>query len=44
MVVPEDVQAVAPSVIAHRLNAASNSLEDAGLTLTEKIIRAVPVR
>jgi MoxR-like ATPase len=44
MVVPEDVQAVAPSVIAHRLNTAGNGLEDAGLVLTEKIIRAVPVR
>jgi len=44
MVVPEDVQAVAPSVIAHRLNAASNGLEDTGLSLTEKIIRSVPVQ
>jgi MoxR-like ATPase len=44
MVVPEDVQAVAPSVIAHRLSAASTGLEESGLVLTEKIIRAVPVR
>jgi MoxR-like ATPase len=44
MVVPEDVQAVAPSVMAHRLNAAASGLEDSGLSLTEKIIRAVPVR
>jgi MoxR-like ATPase len=44
MVVPEDVQAVAASVIAHRLNAISHSLEDTGLSLTEKIIRSVPVR
>jgi MoxR-like ATPase len=44
MVVPEDVQAVAPSVIAHRLNAVSNGLEDTGLALTEKIVRSVPVR
>jgi MoxR-like ATPase len=44
MVVPEDVQAVAPSIIAHRLNAAGSGLEDTGLALTEKIIRAVPVR
>jgi MoxR-like ATPase len=44
MVVPEDVQAVAPSVIAHRLGSASGGLEDSGLALTEKIIRSVPVR
>ncbi len=44
MVVPEDVQAVAPSVMAHRLNAASNGLDDNGLSLTEKIIRSVPVQ
>ena len=44
MVVPEDVQAVAPSIIAHRLNAAGHGLEDAGLALTEKIIRSVPIR
>jgi MoxR-like ATPase len=44
MVVPEDVQTVAPSIIAHRLNAAGSGLEDTGLALTEKIVRAVPVR
>jgi MoxR-like ATPase len=44
MVVPEDVQAVAPCVMAHRLNAISHGLEDSGLALTEKIIRSVPVR
>ena len=44
MVMPEDVQVVAPSVMAHRLNAASSSLDDSGLSLTDKIIRAVPVR
>ncbi len=44
MVLPEDVQAVAPSVIAHRLGSSAGALEDAGLSLTEKIIRAVPVR
>jgi hypothetical protein len=43
MVIPEDVQAVAPSVIAHRLGAAG-ALENTGLSLTEKIIRTVPVR
>jgi MoxR-like ATPase len=44
MVVPEDVQAVAPNVIAHRLGASSGAIEESGLSLTEKIIRAVPVR
>ena len=44
MVVPEDVQAVAPNVIAHRLGAGLGGTEDSGLTLTEKIIRSVPVR
>jgi len=44
MVVPEDVQAVAPSVIAHRLGSVGGGLEDTGLSLTEKIIRMVPVR
>jgi MoxR-like ATPase len=43
MVVPEDVQAVAPNVIAHRLGAGAAS-EDSGLTVTEKIIRSVPVQ
>ena len=44
MVVPEDVQAVAPNVIAHRLGSSVGGTEDSGLSLTEKIIRAVPVR
>ncbi|HUB67194.1 MAG TPA: MoxR family ATPase [Candidatus Methylacidiphilales bacterium] len=44
MVMPEDVQAVAPSVMAHRLSSGSGVLEDSGLALTEKIIRSVPVR
>jgi len=44
MVVPEDVQAVAPNVIAHRLGTSGSGLEETGLSLTEKIIRAVPVR
>src|SRR5471030_2922492 len=44
MVVPEDVQAVAPNVIAHRLGSSAGGTEDTGLSLTEKIIRAVPVR
>src|SRR5580658_10387684 len=37
MVVPEDVQAVAPNVIAHRLTAGLGGTEDSGLSLTEKI-------
>ena len=44
MVVPEDVQAVAPNVIAHRLASFAGGVEDTGLSITEKIIRAVPVR
>ncbi len=44
MVVPEDVQAVAPNVIAHRLGSANGGLEESGLALTEKILRSVPVR
>jgi MoxR-like ATPase len=44
MVVPEDVQAVAPNVIAHRIGSMAGGVEDTGLALTEKIIRAVPVR
>jgi MoxR-like ATPase len=44
MVVPEDVQAVAPNVIAHRLGATSGGIEETGLSMTEKIIRTVPVR
>jgi MoxR-like ATPase len=44
MVVPEDVQAVAPNVIAHRLGVSLSAGEDSGLSMTEKIIRAVPVR
>jgi MoxR-like ATPase len=44
MVVPEDVQVVAPNVIAHRLGPGSGGLEETGLSLTEKIIRNVPVR
>ena len=44
MVLPEDVQAVAPSVMAHRLNAVGAGLEDGGLGLAHEIIRDVPVR
>jgi MoxR-like ATPase len=42
MVVPEDVQAVASSVMAHRLTGAG--LEEGGVALAEKIVRTVPVR
>ena len=44
MVLPEDVQAVAVNVIAHRLGSFAGGVEDTGLSMTEKIIRAVPVR
>jgi MoxR-like ATPase len=44
MVLPEDVQAVAPNVISHRLGSLAGGTEDTGHSLTEKIIRAVPVR
>jgi MoxR-like ATPase len=44
MVMPEDVQAVAPSVMAHRLGSSAGGPEHSGLALTEQIIRAVPVR
>jgi MoxR-like ATPase len=44
MVMPEDIQAVAPSVMAHRLGSSASGTEHSGLALTEQIIRAVPVR
>jgi MoxR-like ATPase len=44
MVMPEDIQAVAAAVIGHRLSGVGSALEDAGLSLTDKIIRAVPLR
>ncbi len=44
MVIPEDVQAVAPSVMAHRLGSSASGAEHSGLALTEQIIRAVAVR
>jgi len=44
LVLPEDVQAVAPSVMAHRLNALGAGLEDGGMSLAQEIIRSVPVR
>jgi MoxR-like ATPase len=44
MVMPEDIQAVAASVMAHRLGSSASGPEHSGLALTEQIIRAVPVR
>jgi MoxR-like ATPase len=44
MVMPEDVQTVAASVMAHRLGSSASGAEHSGLALTEQIIRAVPVR
>jgi MoxR-like ATPase len=44
MVVPEDIQAVAPSVMAHRLGSSAGGTEHSGLALTEQIVRAVAVR
>jgi MoxR-like ATPase len=44
MVLPEDIQAVAPSVMAHRLGSSAAGTEHSGLALTDQIIRAVPVR
>jgi MoxR-like ATPase len=42
LVIPEDVQAVAPSVMAHRLRGADAHHHD-GRALAEAVIRAVPV-
>jgi MoxR-like ATPase len=42
LVIPEDVQAVAPSVMAHRLRGADAHNHD-GRALAEAVIRAVPV-
>ena len=44
MVLPEDIQDVAPSVMAHRLGSSASGPEHTGLALTDQIIRAVPVR
>jgi MoxR-like ATPase len=44
MVVPEDVQAVAPSVMAHRLGLPGASGDEGGRALADRIIRSVPVR
>jgi MoxR-like ATPase len=42
LVIPEDVQAVAPSVMAHRLRDADGHQGD-GRSLAEAVIRAVAV-
>lgn len=42
MVVPEDVQAVAPSVIAHRLQGANAGL-DSGLRVAQEILQSIEV-
>jgi MoxR-like ATPase len=44
MVLPEDIQAIGPSVMAHRLGSSAVGTEHSGLAVTEQIIRAVPVR
>jgi len=43
MVLPEDVQAVGKSVMAHRLGQDIESADDAGLPLVEKLLREVAV-
>jgi MoxR-like ATPase len=42
LVIPEDVQAVAPSVMSHRLRGADAHIHD-GRALADAVIRAVPV-
>jgi MoxR-like ATPase len=43
-VYPEDVQAVAPSIMAHRLSGLLDVAESDGARLAERLIRSVPVR
>jgi MoxR-like ATPase len=43
MVLPEDVQAVAPSVMVHRLPAAANVANQAGDVLVTRLIESVPI-
>jgi len=43
MVLPEDVQAVAGSVLEHRLAPESSNIKSNGFQLTEQLIRSVPV-
>jgi MoxR-like ATPase len=42
-VLPEDVQAVLPAVVAHRLERRDPAAGEAGQQLAEELIRAVPV-
>lgn len=44
MVYPEDIQAVAPSVMAHRLIGHWNDGSSNGFTAAERLIKSVPVR
>ena len=43
MVLPEDVQAVAPSVMAHRLEAGGGEGQLAGRSLVRQLLGSVPV-
>ena len=43
MVIPEDVQAVAESVMAHRLSPMTNNASDAGWEIAREILRSVAV-
>jgi MoxR-like ATPase len=44
MVLPEDVQAVGPAVMSHRLGSDLDSTGDSGRTLAHALVREVPVR
>ncbi len=43
LVLPEDLQAVAPSVIGHRLQPVEESLEASPSTLVERLLHSVPI-
>ena len=43
MVLPEDVQKVAASVLEHRLNPEGSKVRGSGSTATEELIRSIPV-
>ena len=43
MVLPEDVQAVGPAVMSHRLGSDLDSASDSGRTLAQALVREVPV-
>jgi hypothetical protein len=42
-VLPEDVQAVLPAVVAHRLERREGADTLAGSTLTDELLKSVPV-